>query len=394
MKRQHVVGQVLGLAGLLLAACGGGATTAAPTVEVPIIAATATATALPVGADTPWKNLGLGGHLLFSLGEQGIHYLDLATAEARVIFALPEGAWLTAVSASAGGQSLALAYAPPPAEGEVQLGYTAIYELPGECLTRGTPCTPDDLTPLVERVDPHEAYFSPLWAPDGQYLYFAHFTPSDNAGGSSFTYTMERLPMAADPNGGAASATGAAEVILNDGLWPALSADGTQLVYVYSDPRDYTNSLNLAAADGADVRQLTAPKDFTAVDAPLFTLDGQTVIFSAVGEGPAAAVLSRPFAWLDALTGATAAEAAPPPAPPALPPAHSVPSDWWSIPVGGGSPRRLSNRLDTGMFGDLAPDGRYMAYISASGLYVLPVTGGEPVKLLDVSGSGSLEWLP
>ena len=389
MKQQRIVRGVLGLAGLLLAACtGSGAATSVPTADVPIIAATATATALPVGVDTPWKDLGLSGHLLYSLGVQGLHYLDLATAEERVIFTLPEDAWLTAVSAAADGSSLALAYAPPPADGGAQLGYTGIYELPGECLTRPMPCTADDLTVLVDRTDPHEAYFSPLWSPDGAYLFFAHFTPSDAGSASPFAYTLERLPMA----GGAAA--GPAEAILKDGLWPALNTDGSQMVYVYSDPNDYTNSLHVAAADGTNVRPLTSPKDFTAVDAPLFTLDGQTVIFSAVGEGPAAAALRSPFAWLDALTGATAAEAAPPPAPPAWPLAHNVPSDWWSMPVAGGTPTRLSNQFDTGMFGDLAPDGKYMAYISASGLWALPVTGGDPQKLLDVSGYGTLEWLP
>ncbi len=350
-----------------------------------MIVATATATALPVGADTPWSELGLTGHLLYSLGAQGIHYLDLATAQETIVFTVPEDAWLTATSIAADGSSLALAYAPPPGEGAVQLGYTAIYALPGDCLTRALPCTPDDLTVLVDRVDPHEAYFSPIWSPDGQYLYFAHFTPSTTDNTSPFTYTLERLPMA----GGAA--TGPAEVILKDALWPALSADGSTLVYVFSNPKDFTNNLFIANADGTNVRQLTDAQDFDAVDAPLFTLDGQTVIFSAVGAGPAAAAPSARLAWLDLLTGAKAAEASPP----AWPLAHNVPSDWWSVPVAGGTATRLSNIFDTGMFGDISPDGQYMAYISASGLYALPVAGGEdPQKLLAVSGFGTLEWVP
>ena len=373
-------------AAFTLAACsaGGGKTAAVPTVEVPIIVATATATALPVSVDTPWADLGLKGHLLYSLGVQGIHYLDLATAQERVIFTLPENAWLTAASVAADGSSIVLAYAPPPGEGEVQLGYTAIYALPGDCLTRAITCTPDDLTVLVARTDPHEAYFSPIWSPDGQYIYFAHFTPSSTDNTAPFAYTLERLPMADS------AATGPAEVILKDALWPSISADGGELVYVYSDPKDYTNSLFVANADGSKAHPLTDPKDFDAVDAPLFTLDGKTVIFSAVGDGPAAAGPGAALAWLDRLTGVSLAQASPP----AGPLAHNVPSDWWSISVDGGAPARLSNIYDTGMFGDLSPDGQYMAYISASGLYALPVAGGDPQKLLDVSGFGTLEWVP
>lgn len=365
--------------GLLLAACSPGETPV-PTVEVPLIVATATATALPVSEATPWSYLGLTGRLIYSLGVQGIHVLDLATARETVIFLLPENAWLTATSLAADGGSLVLAYAPPPGEGEVQLGYTAIYQLPGECVTRPTPCTPDDLTVLMAHEDPHEAYFSPLWAPDGQYVYFAHFTPSSNETAAPFAYTMERLPM----SGGAPS--GPAEVILKDALWPARSADGSEIVYVYSDPNDYTNNLYIAAADGSNPRQLTDAETFDAVDAPLFSADGERVIFSAVGERPAAAGASAPLAWIDWLMGVNVAEAA------LL--AHNVPSDWWSIPAAGGTATRLTNIYDTGMFGDISPDGRTMAYISASGLYAVPVSGGEPDRLLAVSGFSTLEWVP
>ncbi len=382
MKNSLRVGLWWALAAAVAACSGSGQATAVPTVDVPVIVATATATAPPTSAtaDTPWAALGISGRLMYSLGIQGIHLLDLATAEEKTIFTLPDKAWLTAASISADANVIVLAFAPPPAEGAAQLGYTALYELPGDCLTRAVSCTPDDLNVLVERADPHEAFFSPIWSPDGRYIYFAHFTPSAEGSATPFAYTLERLPM----TGGAA--TGPREVVLKDALWPALSADGKQLVYVYSDPNDYSNHLFIASADGTNVRELTDSSAFQAVDAPLFSLDGQTVIFSAVGGGPAAAALNSPLAWLDLLTGATAAEASSP--------AHNVPSDWWTVPAAGGTPARLSDVFDTGMFGDLAPDGKYMAYISASGLYALATTGGTPEKLLAVSGFGTLEWIP
>jgi len=363
---------------LLLAACAGGqGETPAATVEVPIISATPS----PAGgtAGTPaWAELGLTGRLVYSLGAQGVHQVDLATGEQRVLFTVPKDAWLTAASVSAGDQRLALAYAPPPPAGSVQLGYTGVYLLPSDCPERVGGCTAADLTPVVERAEPSEAYFSPLWSADGQALYFAHFTPSEGTSGSSFKYTLERISI------DAAGPAGPREHLADDALWPTLSPDGTQIAYVYSDPADYSNSLFVSGADGSNPVQLTTPQMFEAVDAPTFSEDGTQVIFSAVGQGPSSS-RAAPLAWLDWLTGARTAEASPL--------AHNVPSDWWEIPAAGGAPQRLTEIYDTGMYGDLSPDGRHLAYVSASGLYVINRDGSNRELLLPVSGFGTLEWM-
>lgn len=371
---------LLGLA-LLLAACdGAGSAAPMPTAEVPIIAPTR-APALPTssGSQPPeWAARGLSGRLVVSLGAQGIQQVDFATGEVKQLFAVPEGGWLTAASQAETDQRMALAYAAPPEAGQVQLGYTDIYLLPGDCAERPGGCTPADLTALVERSDPHEAYFSPVWAPDGRALYFAHFRPSQPGKDSSFQYALQRLEVARG------QALGAPEHVLDDALWPAVSPDGTQITYVYTDPGDLSNHLFIAAADGSQPRPLTTPGMFEAVDAPLFSADGTRIFFSAVGDGPAA---HQPGwqAWLDWLTGAQTASAAPL--------AHNVPSDWWQIPAGGGAPTRLTEIYETGLFGDLSPDGRRIAFLSAGGLYVMDVDGRNLQRLLSLSGFGTLEWV-
>jgi Tol biopolymer transport system component len=114
-----------------------------------------------------------------------------------------------------------------------------------------------------------------------------------------------------------------------------------------------------------------------AVDSPLFSPDGSAIIFSAVGEGP-----QPSLSWLDQLSGVQVASA------------HNVPSDWWWVPVTGGTPERLTKIYDTGLYGDFSPDGRYIAYLSVSGLYLMTPDGKEITPLLSLQVIGSLEWIP
>src|SRR5262249_41358190 len=181
----------------------------------------------------------------------------------------------------------AVAYAPAPPSGQPQLGYTSLYLLPGDCLTAGTPCTQSDLNLLLDRKDPHESYFSPVWAPDGKSLYFAHFTPSDSSSNSPFKYTLQTMTFPG----------GTPSVVLQDALWPNVAGDGKHIAYVHSDPKDYTNHLLIAGPDGSNAQDLVGPKAFAAEDAPFFSPDGQKLIFSAVGEGPAAGTPTPALSW-------------------------------------------------------------------------------------------------
>jgi Tol biopolymer transport system component len=292
------------------------------------------------------------------------------------LFLPPENAWLTSASVAPDGSRIALAYAPPPPEGTAQLGYTGLHLLPGDCAARPAGCTTDDLTPLLEPAGSNEAYFSPVWSPDGQALYYAHFTPSQSDTSTPFQYTLERASV---PPQGAGSA------LIENALWPALAPDGGQIAYVWFDPEDYSNELFTAQADGAAAARLVGSDVFEAVDAPFFSPDGSLLYFSAVGEGPGAAPAPS-SAWLDRLLGARPAEAAPT--------AHNVPSDWWVVPVAGGEPTRLTQIYETGLFGDMSPDGGYIAFVAASGVYVMRPDGSDVTRLLPVGGGITLEWLP
>ena len=116
------------------------------------------------------------------------------------------------------------------------------------------------------------------------------------------------------------------------------------------------------------------------MDAPFFTPDSSSVIFSAVGEGPAGTP-SPGLSWLDRLLGVRAAEA------------HNVPSDWWKIGADGTGLARLTKQYDTSLFGAFAPDGQHIAYLSASGLYRDESDGSAVRRLLKTTGYGTIDWV-
>lgn len=362
------------MAALLLTACSIEISNPTPARATPP-PVTPASTAYPVPttpnvSPTPppltWARLNLSGHLAFTQGKLGASKLDLATGALTSLFVPPANGWLIGAATSPDGQTLAMAYGPPPPEGKVQLGYTDLYLMPADGSAPPTP--------RLERSQVAESYFSPIWSSDGNYLYFVHFaglpdtlTPPPEL---PYRYTLERLP---DPT----SPDTQPEVILENAIWPALSPDGTRLAYVAVDLANYQNELYLANTDGSGATLLLPPGAFQAIDSPMFLLDGSAIIFSAVGEGP-----QPSLAWLDQVLGVQVASA------------HNVPSDWWRVPMTGGPPERLTRIYDTGLYGDFSPDGRYIAYLSVSGLYLMTPDGKEITSLLNLQGIGTLEWIP
>jgi Tol biopolymer transport system component len=359
---------------LTLAACTVELAGPEPTVFVPVIT-TATRAAGPGRATQPaqWSALGLTGRLLYSDPRQGVLELSLATGATQTLWDLSERGWLSAVAASPARASLALAYSPPPAEGQPQLGYTNIFLLPlAGCQPGG--CPPVAPRPLAELSSRYEAYFQPAWSPDGTVLYVAHVSPTDAEANTSFRYSLARL----DP------ATGQSARLLDDAMWPAISPDGQSLAYVHVNPADVSNELMLANADGSNPRSLLGPSTFEAIDAVLFSPDGRDVLFSAVGPGPggpAAAEAPSHAGWLRWLLGARVAEA------------HNVPSDWWAVPAAGGAPRRLTHLQDTGLSGAFSPAGNWLAFASSSGLYLMRPDGSALTQLVPGTFTGTLSWV-
>jgi hypothetical protein len=75
--------------------------------------------------------------------------------------------------------------------------------------------------------------------------------------------------------------------------------------------------------------------------------------------------------------------------------AHSIPSDWWSVPIRGGAPTQLTKLQTINLFASLSPDQKHIASVSGDGLFVMGLDGSNLTRLLSDSGvHGTVSWIP
>lgn len=347
---------------LFLCACGSstGRTPATPTA---IDAGAAPARSVP----TTWAGLGLTGRLLIAQINSGVWTLDLTTGEIRDVY-VPQDLsleWVSAAAVAPNGRDVVLAYAPRPKQGEVQFGYTELWltRLDGSLQPR----------PLIQRQDPGESFFTPTWTPDGANIVYAHLTRSAattaDATSVTFGYQIEQRP----------ATTGEAAQLIADAYWPALSPDGERMAYVaFSFQNAADSGLYVTGVNGEGPTRLPAADTFAAVDAPLF-VGADTLIFGAPSSEASQAPTPLHMNWFDA--------------PPAS--AHTVPSDWWRVDLASpGQAQQLTHVGQTGLIGDVAPQGDWVAFMSDAGVFVMRPDGSQLTQIIDLGGMGSLEWLP
>jgi Tol biopolymer transport system component len=297
--------------------------------------------------------------MTFLESDQGIVSYDLASGTETLIFRTSRNGYLTSFTVSPGGQEIIYSYAAPGEEGTSQVGYNALYRQP---LEGGEP----EL--VLGGEDGDEAFFSPVWSPDGEYLYYTHYIRLDSSADIPFRYEIARL----------AWPEGEPETLVSDAVWPNLSPDGRHLAFLSFEFGTEANYLYLADADGANPAKAPGQDLFAAVDAHFFTPDSQAVVFSAVLKSEPPAGLS----WLDRLLGVAVAAA------------HDVPSDWWRLPLTTGEPEQLTRLLDIGLLGDYSPDGQHIGFVGATGLYTMRPDGSELTRLRSVTAFGSFYWIP
>jgi Tol biopolymer transport system component len=286
--------------------------------------------------------------------------MDLKTGRLTTLFHPAETAWVGGAATSPDGKQILVAYAPPPPAGQPMYGPTDLYVMPAS--------DPTHLQPVLERTSERESFSDPSWSSDGKYVYYVHFTYTVNASGQGDShYRVERIAFPAV----------VPEMVVDRAIWPRLSPDGTHLVYVAYDPAKQINDLLVADADGKNPVPLVAHGTFDSVDAPFFSPDGDTVVFSATGLGPPEALSP-----LERLLGVQVAFA------------NGQPSDWWAVPASGGKPLRLTSVYQSGLNGSFSPDGQHIAFVCSAGTFVMNPDGSGLVQLLPSAGPGGLQWLP
>jgi hypothetical protein len=76
--------------------------------------------------------------------------------------------------------------------------------------------------------------------------------------------------------------------------------------------------------------------------------------------------------------------------------AHSLPSDWWQVPITGGTPVQLTQIQAPGLYGSYSPDYQHLASFSGLGIFVMnPDGSGGAMLVNDVGGIlGTVDWIP
>jgi Tol biopolymer transport system component len=363
-RQMHLRTTVLLFSIVILAA---GCSPAAETAPSPVISATPppVQTSLPLSPTPGFLDAAghdLPGRLLiiryFQEGNE-LGLVDLSSGDYTPLFRAPEDSYLSGASASPDGKQAVLAYAAPPPDGEPQYGFTDLYLIPldGSALPQ----------PFLLKSQAEEIFFNPSWSPDGKTVYFSHFYNATPEGESpDYRYTVARVTL-----------DGASEQILDNAIWPVVSPDGEKLAYLSFDKETFNNELYLADVDGRGAAAVPLDSPEPTVDAHTFTADSQAIIFSMVNPATTPAL-----SWLDRLLGVRVARA------------HDVPSDWYRVPLEGGTPERLTFLGETALFGDLSPAGTRLAFLGSTGLHILNLDDGGLVHLSEEPMVGTIDWIP
>ena len=187
-----------------------------------------------------------------------------------------------------------------------------------------------------------EGFYGLSWTPDGRVVY------SSMAGGGWDIWAMN-----ADGTGQRQLTVGA-----RSNYGPSVSADGRFIVFVSNRAGGAFNIWRMDA-DGSNPLRLTSGR---GENFPHVTPDGRWVVYATVGGGQDAAV--------------------------------------WKVPIDGGVPVRLTDRPASWPF--VSPDGKSFVCTygegpyPSSGLAVIPIEGGEPVRTYEVSPTfhANTVWLP
>jgi Tol biopolymer transport system component len=340
-----------------------------------------TPTVLPNSANLPaltpssqisvtWANLGLTGKLVY-IGSvvEGNNYvlriqmLDLVTGGIVTIFKAPVNSWIYYLSVSPDDQQLTMSYSPPHQENPDV--YQALYTMP---LDGSRPPELLFMPPTKE-----DQYNQVEWSPDGEYIYYTYVNYHNNPDPNRINpfYEIFRLHYP----------EGQPEKVADQAYWPRLSPDSSRLVYVAVDPFAFKNSLVVSDANGSNAQRvvLSGAWDPDIKDAPIFSPDGQSIIFSA-----AARTQSLQPGWIEELMGISIVKAD-----------GTIPSEWWSVPIIGGIPIQLTHIQSTGLYASYSPDREYIASSSGSGIFVMKTDGSDLTLLLpNEISSGTVTWIP
>ncbi len=282
----------------------------------------------------------------------GLASLDTATGRLTELFVAPPGATVTASAWSPDRRQVAFALFHRRPEDRVSSGELFLISATG-----GKPRA------LVGRDVPGAILDNPAWSPDGSAIMYGY----QGLHQGRPIVRLERVSVA----------DGARQALYDGGSFPALAADGRQLIFVRDEPNG--QSLALGDLGGGVATNLVRPDGFTAIMGPRFSPDGSLVAFTAVGAGPAAATT------VDGLLGWLTVPVAE---------AHGDPWNVWTVRLDGSELRRVGWLQEDEPLVSWSPDGRWLAVFGTGGLWMLDPSGRSDPRRVAEGGFGAIDWAP
>ncbi len=301
-------------------------------------------------------NLGLGGRIVYSQGTEGLWEVDLESGRINQLWKLTEGGFLSGVAVSPDGLDVVMSYAP---QTDSPIPRADIYLANADG---------SNTQPLLMHRSLYEAFNTPTWSPDGQWIYFTRSDVliDDVAGTGKAVVNIERIPA-----GG-----GEPELVIEDAEQPSFSSDGSRLAFLRFNQETFTRSLWVANADGTEPMESLPDTAFFDLSSPQLSPDGETLAFAGSGELAIGAVPDRSFwAWLFGVRSADA---------------HGLPWDFYTIPAKGGEITKITSWETDGAVLAWSPDGDRLVLMHQGGLFV---TGGnEPALVVETPNHGGVDW--
>jgi Tol biopolymer transport system component len=294
--------------------------------------------------------LPVGGRVVLPT-DAGLVLYDLATRSQTTLVSAPPGQLVTSASWSPDGSSVAYGFFHRPAGDPASA--SEIYLVPA---------AGGEARPLAQRDRPGAVLDSPVWSPDGRFVYFTYFGQISGRA----VQRVERIDVAG----------GDRQVIVEDAYSPSISPDGQSLLFLRDDRAG--TGLWLLSLSGGEPRSVLDPTRYPGLAVPRFSPDGTRFVVAIIHTSTAASKPPPLFAWL-----------APPTAY-----AHGIPWDLWTFDLQGEDVRRLTDFAIDDPSPTWSPDGRFIMYWGGGGLFLLPSEGGNARRLLDHGGYGPIDWRP
>jgi Tol biopolymer transport system component len=301
----------------------------------------------------------------------------LEGGQQKVLFKAEDGGSVKDPAFSPDGKSVAFAYAPP--RPKVQPGRPIVEQLLfSDIMLVGADGS--NPRPVVKHDVPGSILELPSWSPDGKAILYSYYAPTYK-GNDLVDEVLEVRRRDVDGNANAST-------VVKSASNSEISRDGKWLAYIKEDQNE-GQSLHVMAAGGGSDRQLVGADRFAALLAPRFSPDGNSIAFSAADAGPVTAPGQPPLpppkalGPLDSLRALIAPSAAE---------AHGLPWEIWTVPIGGGTPKQLTQLQEDTPYAAWSSNGARLLVFGAGGLHVVEAASGKTQTLTSDGAHGGMDW--